>query len=133
MLPEIALLSWYLVWALLEGIREAYYYHEATKSSDTINKNLHPDFTLQRLAVFIILFCCHLNILIIASLILMFSFIHDGFYYLKRNILNPAIYPKHFFDHSTTSTAFFEFSFTWRLILFIIGILLFITALIYIP
>jgi hypothetical protein len=120
-----------LVYAYIEGIREALYYHEATKTNDTIKRNLHSLFFSQRLIVVCFCVLLNANYFLIASCVLMFSFFHDGSYYAERNRLNPAIYPKKFFDHSTTSTAFFEFSFTWRLILFIIGILLFITTLIY--
>lgn len=44
-----------------------------------------------------------------------FMLIHDGFYYMKRNDLNPDIYIKRFVDCSTTSTAEHTYNFKTRL------------------
>lgn len=121
-----------LCYFIFEGIREAYYYHEASKTDDKIKDNLHFTFFLQRFIIFVIIFILGYNPFLILASILMFSFIHDGFYYYKRNILNPAIYPKKFMDHSTTSTAILEFGFPFRLFMFVNGLALFVITLIYI-
>jgi ABC-type antimicrobial peptide transport system permease subunit len=125
-----AITTLFLLYFVFEGIRESWHYHESSKTSG-IKSDLHPLFTVQRFCLFCVAGVLGFNLLLLISYVFVFSFIHDGAYYWHRNQLNPAIYPKKFFDSSTTSTAFFEFSFTWRLILFIIGISIFITTLIY--
>ena len=54
---------------------------------------------------------------------LIFPFLHDGFYYITRKRMsNGLTYPKGFVDHSTTTSAIFSFSFFWRLLFFVFGI-----------
>lgn len=106
----------YLLWVLfsiLEGRREAFYFSYKMKASITLQKGLKTDehvmFTIQRALVFALAAtACYSNLLntslILFSLMLSFPFFHDGMYYFTRNRLD-GIYSKKWFDQSTTSTA----------------------------
>lgn len=110
MLYIAPLVSW-IVYALFEGYREAYYWHERVTSPNKTDKDLHRIFALQRGTV-ILLICYGLlwpigpwAILSFIGLSCVFSFFHNGMQYLTRNKLNPYIYKKRWWDQSTTSTA----------------------------
>ncbi len=60
------------------------------------------------------------------TLAFVFPFIHDGFYYMKRNDLDARIYPQRFKADSSTSTAYFELTYMERVGFFLTGVLLFI-------
>jgi len=87
-------------YASIEGIREAFYYH-ALKGSKS--QNLHGIYWFQRL-IFAIFLYVATNFFILTFFVLIFSFFHNGFYFLTRNRLDRLIYPKKFIDFSTTST-----------------------------
>jgi len=106
-------------YASIEGIREAFYYH-ALKGSKS--QNLHGIYWFQRL-IFAIFLYVATNFFILTFFVLIFSFFHNGFYFLTRNRLDRLIYPKKFIDFSTTSTAIMEFNFIERSILFLIGLI----------
>lgn len=121
----ICLVLW-IMYSVIEGKREAIFWHHRIKSSDyTLFKNIdrHPLFTIQRglmlmslaLASYYILD----NILLVGYLfimnVLIFSFFHNGSMYLERykmsvvaNIDEPNrwVYEKGWWAQSTTSTAF---------------------------
>lgn len=120
----------WLAYANLEGIREAYYYKMSSHSNFRA-PNLHPSFFMQRF--FVATVCCVPlnNILLLIPMALCFSYIHNGSYYCERNDLDYFLYQKRWRDNSTTSTAIFEFSYKNRLIQFIVGILAFVSLLIY--
>lgn len=105
-------------YASIEGIREAFYYH-ALKGVKS--QNLHGVYWIQRLIFSVFLYVCT-NGFVLTFFICAFSFFHNGSYFLMRNKLDRLIYPKKFFDYSTTSTAIMEFNFSERLILLIIGL-----------
>ena len=106
----------YLIWVLfsiLEGRREAFYFSYKMKASITLQKGLKTDehvmFTIQRVFVLALAAtACYSNLLntslILFSLMLSFPFFHDGMYYVTRHDLD-GIYNKRWFDQSTTSTA----------------------------
>lgn len=120
----ICLVLW-IMYSIIEGKREAIFWHHRIKSSDyTLFKNIdrHPLFTIQRglmlmslaLASYYILD----NILLVGYLFIMnlliFSFFHNGSMYSERykmsviaNIDEPNtwIYEKRWWAQSTTSTA----------------------------
>jgi len=121
----VSLLLW--LYSGLEGDREGYHYHYANKT-DEKKKNLHPLFFCQRSAVAIVALCLGFSPLMLLGLAFTFPFIHDGFYYIRREKLRPGTYPKGFTSNSTTSTAKIEIPYEWRFVLFIIGIALWLTA-----
>lgn len=129
----IIFLSW--IWySIMEGRREGYYYHSAVVSGDSSKFNLHSIFQLQRTIVFFICVLSFANIFIsIAiglSMISCFSFFHNGMYYTTRNKLNKEIYKLKWKDDSSSSTAVFEIQYGERLLMFIIGIIIFIVTII---
>lgn len=102
------ILVWHL-YALLEGVREAYYYSVKTASNKLKEFNEHPMFTLQRgFFLTIVVLCPGFNLLYSLlfglSLCFGFPFMHDGAYYEVRKRLD-KIYSKGWFDQSTGSSA----------------------------
>lgn len=116
---EIALILIFVHYSALEGIREGFYYHA---QPDTRSFNLHYLFVIQRALFGLLILYISRDWVFCVGLVLIFSLFHNGFYFITRNKLNPEIYKKGFFSNSTTSTAFFEFSFPVRLILAVLGI-----------
>jgi hypothetical protein len=116
------------IYASIEGVREAYYYHVAVAQG--FKKNIHWLYLFQR-TLFSVLLFSQTNFFILAFFLLSFSFLHNGFYYFTRNKLDAIIYKKRFIDSSTTSTAVMEFNFAERTILLIFGIAFLILNIIY--
>jgi hypothetical protein len=85
--------------------------------------DIHILFTLIRgLLITPLFIMINYDFLFLLVCALVFPFLHDGFYYLTRNILSKGIvYPKGFIDQSTTTTAIFSANFFWRLIFFVFG------------
>lgn len=133
----IVIITAFLLWCVycvLEGRREAYYYNSLWKGLSSIYiipANLHPLFTIQRSIILGVICLINFDWWLI-SLPLVFSFFHNGMYYLTRHELNYRIYPKGWWDMSTTSTAFTTKLFTpvIRTTLFIVGIGVLVTYLI---
>jgi len=119
---RIEIIIAYLVWAVyasIDGYLQAYYY--ALYPSEKKHRNLHPIYVVQRgIMLAAISFGIYwaadgLEWLILAfNCVFAFSFFHNGFYYVTRNDLNKADYPKRFWDHSGTSTAITEIPPGWR-------------------
>lgn len=110
MLIGIAYILW-MLFSIYEGKREAFYFSYKIKVPISQVKKIdeHVMFTIQRsfVASLICILCFNdvLNcILLLLSLAGCFPFLHDGSYYWTRKKLD-GIYPKGWFDQSTTSTA----------------------------
>lgn len=104
-----------IVWitlAILFGIMEAYLWAYKVVTGDVYNYNEHPLLTVIRLLIMFL--CARLLGNIWQPILLwgMFSFFHDGSYYLRRKNLalkkdaNSTLYKEGWFAQSTTSTAF---------------------------
>lgn len=150
LIPILFYVLW-LMFSFLEGKREAFYFSAKMKlptgtvlnSFTSKGDNEHVLFTIQRSVVLLILslgLCLfnsisglRLDVITISACICAFSFIHDGEYYTTRNYLD-GIYPKKWFDQSTTSTALTDkFSVMTplnRSVLFIVSIILIVISLI---
>lgn len=139
----------YCGYALLEGIREAWYFYMKFDAGgavpSTMPKNEHPYFAAQRLFV---ISCASIitvynsglafgssshavlleAVLYFASLCLVFPFLHDGAYYMKMDQIRPGIYPRRWVDHSHTSNAKINLDYGDRLAMFVVGIFLYILA-----
>lgn len=126
----------WLLFAFVDGRRDAYYYHLLMTYNNKPLNDLHPLFTFQRsifatvLCICFFLFTDHyilgwhlLKVVFFGiSLILSFSLLHNGSYYMKRNDLNTNVYRMRFTDSSTTSTSEIELGYKERRNLFLIGI-----------
>ena len=120
------------LWAHLEGKREAQYFHyKWSTPNPTKIKDEHLEFTIQRSLYVIIssllvgfIFWWWSSIILFVSLVLTFSFFHNGSYYKRRNELNENVYPYKWKDQSTTTTAKISFNYKQRLTLFILGLLI---------
>lgn len=111
----IIIYALWILYAILEGIREGFLWHYRLKSDiqDDDYDFLHDLFFIQRLIVAIV-FSFFVDwtsdgflecIPYIVALGLCFPFFHNGYYYNTRNNMDPTLYPKRFRDFSTTSTA----------------------------
>ena len=117
-----------IIYALIEGHKDAYLEHHRSTSANPDYKNLHPLFAVTRILIgVLIFFYINLPILIGLSFLLclglIFSWFHNGNYFLTRNKLTPNIYKKKWKDESTTSNAILEFNYIERSILLILGII----------
>lgn len=125
----ILILAWVNI-ILLEGCRDAFFYHNRMHSTKSDNYNIHWLFTWERAVVLGLLCWLHaisysaLNTGVFGfSLILMFSFFHNGEYYKVRNYLDKKVYLKGWWDSSTTSESFLEFNAVSRTFMAIVGVL----------
>jgi len=120
----------FCVWAALEGRREADYFHFRWKDPMTRVEDEHLMFTIQRSIVAILatvactLFTGLWGLLGFIPLPLVFSFFHNGYYYVRRNQLDDSIYQKGWWDQSTTTTAKVSFGPVARTALAAIGVAL---------
>ena len=116
MISIILLFGWWL-YSTIEGYNEGNYWH-LLGLTNVKPANEHILWTMQRIIVgalfeLSILYCLNfmsslslLHIVSIAiSLLLSFPFFHDGADYTRRHELDNKMYPKKWFDQSTTSTA----------------------------
>lgn len=149
-LDYLSIIFFFSVWvlyALIEGGREGFYWHYKAIASDSYDFDLHPFFAVQRGIVLMIMYlgvaiqgyllddpyyviaAC---VLLVANTLL-FSFFHNGAMYTMRNKLDKKIYPKKWFSQSTTSQAKLTFLMTpiSRTIQMVLGVTLYIITLIY--
>ena len=124
----IVLTLLWIIFSCFDGFIQAHYYD--LTPSEKGHKNLHPFFMVIRSLFLGIIFY---EVMIVSiwelagiftfSLSLIFSFFHNGCYYLTRNKLNPEVYKKGFWDSSTTSEAILEIGTGFRTIMAIVGLI----------
>ncbi len=96
---------------MIEGLREGFYWHFKTNTNKDYQFEIHPVFAIQRGIVLILIGCLLIpslgwySIISVLSMMLIFSFFHNGTYYKTRNKLDKRIYLLGWRDQSTTSTA----------------------------
>ena len=102
----------WMVYSTLEGFREGFYWHFKSNSRRDCKFEIHPIFALQRsivLAIIGMYLFCNIGLLYsvtsVLSMMLIFSFFHNGTYYYTRNKLDDKVYQKRWADQSSTSTA----------------------------
>lgn len=131
---KIILLTTWIVYALLEGKRDGYYYCYRNTSNQLKGENIHWIYFTDRFILMSLITWVHsweypiLNTGIFAlSLILLFSFFHNGKYYRTRKKLSHGeIYPKGWWDMSISSEALLNLtpvSRTWLAVTGLIGII----------
>ena len=126
---KICIVAVFLIWAVLEGVKDAYLFHyKSTTAHDT--KPPHFIFTIHRLIFGTLLLWITQDWLFCLSLALIFPIVHNGFYYHFRHKLNTSIYPQGWKDQSTTSTALINFGFFARVMFAQIGLVLLIADLV---
>jgi len=120
--PEYYTLILTAFWAFLLGEFEARYYHYKPESD---KYNEHFSLALSR-GCFFLLVLGLTNVYTFIGSMLIFPFFHDGAYYTQRHNMNKNIYPKTWFDQSTTSRALMTKVFTplVRVISLIVGVLI---------
>ena len=129
-----AVTALFSAYAALEGRREADYFHFRWKDPMTKVDDEHFMFSVQRSIVAILAaFASTLvfgpwGLLGFVPLPLVFSFFHNGYYYVRRNQLDPEIYQKGWWDQSTTTTAKVSFGPIPRTSLAVIGAISAITG-----
>lgn len=122
---SIVILLLWIVYSILEGMREGNYY-DATMRSERSYKNIHWIYFLQR-GIFLFVIGVTMETAIFPlSLAFIFPYIHDGSYYAQRNDIDVRFYPKRFKSDSSTSTAFFELTYMERVALALTGSIFFI-------
>jgi len=120
----IILFIW-ISYSIIEGKREANFWHHKIQSKDYIifkDEDRHPLFMLQRglvlllgsILVFYITSSVWLSLYILTMNSLIFSFFHNGMMYTERNKMSKMVYPedsnkwvysKKWYSQSNTSTA----------------------------
>jgi len=87
-----------VLYAWLEGIREAYFYHAIDWSKKVWPENEHIWFFLQRAFVWLAItstwmFACGWTVIVAAiGLAGIFAYVHNGTYFVERHKLNSDIY-----------------------------------------
>lgn len=129
MILELILLFCWMIYCLTQARRDANFYHYKSIAANPDKSNLHWLFAVERFIVLSLIFIIYYNghsiintTLFISGLVLIFSFIHNGYYFTERNRLDQTIYKERFWADSLTSTAKLEFNVHTRTILFAIGI-----------
>lgn len=130
----------FFIWsgyAILEGWREAHYFHFRIKVDSEVSKKegrlLHGLWSLQRFFVCLLMLIITykiwwLTLIFLIANMSVFPFLHDGMYYKTRHKLDTSNYPKGWLDWSHNSTAFwtkYEAP-IFRILLFVIGIFLYV-------
>lgn len=130
MIIKLTLLFLWIIGCLVEGKRDANYYREKMHSTKPSKQNIHWLFMIER--VIILATICWINsiffttlnsIVFTFSLVLMFSFLHNGMYFATRNKIDKGTYPKKWFSNSNTSTARIELTIIPRAVMFLTGII----------
>lgn len=106
----MALIAW-ILYACFEGYRESLYWRNyinlkySSRGYVVKTKQYeHQLWTAQRAIVLFTVFLAS-DLKTVATCMFLFPFLHDGMYYLKRNLLNENIYRKRWFAQSNSSTA----------------------------
>jgi hypothetical protein len=122
-------LSW-IAYSMADGFREGFYWHFRRNSRRGCDFEINQVFGLQRLLVILLISMFmmysigYLSIFISVCLSMIFSFFHNGTYYLTRNKLDDKRYPNKWKDESRTFPVFYSglMSYRKRTILMVLGI-----------
>jgi hypothetical protein len=113
----ITLLLANLIWiaySMIDGFREGFYWHYRNNSRRTCEFEINRIFSLQRSLVILLIsgFLVHIlgwySLISTISMIMLFSYFHNGTYYLTRNKLDDKMYPMRWKDESKTLPVFYS-------------------------
>lgn len=128
MMVKIILSLLWVATSILEGCRDGFFYSYRMNSAKSDNYNMHWLFTSERGVILALICWIGLDYMstietafFASSLALCFSFLHNGMYYWTRNKLDNKMYPKGWWDESTTSESTIEFGARARTVLASIG------------
>ena len=119
----ITLLITNLIWisySLMEGVREGFYWNYENISKRVCEFDINRIYTIQRSLVltlvggFLVYTLGWYSLISLASMIVMFSFFHNGTYYYTRNKLQSGVYPKGWFDESKSFPPFHTSLYTYK-------------------
>lgn len=118
----------FIIYSWIEGRREGMYYHYKWRILTENKHDEHLMFSIQR-ALVILMFSVvgypvyeYWTFLSIPSMILCFSFMHNGAYYEMRNKLDSSVYREGWSSTSNSTTAKLSLNYSWRQALYIIGV-----------
>ena len=131
----ITLLLTNLIWiaySMIDGFREGFYWHYRNNSRRTCEFEINRIFSLQRSLVILLIagFLVHtlgwFSLISTISMIMLFSYFHNGTYYLTRNKLDDKMYPMRWKDESRTLPVFYSglMKYNKRTVLMILGLLI---------
>ena len=127
----------WVVYSILEGIREGFMFAWKQGGEYGAKKNLHPAFAVQRgtvllnaLIPYLLTFTWWQSAMFIVGMACWFPLVHDGCYYETRlQISNGDIYPRGFFTNDNNSNAKISIKqFSGRIMLAFAGIFLYSIA-----
>lgn len=125
--PVVILFAGY---AFMEGEREADYFHFRWFKEDQEVPDEHVRFMLQRILVALLATGCAclqwgwFGLLLLPLIALVFPFMHDGSYYMKRHELDETVYKKGWWDNTTSSSAKMSIGPKLRTAMFAVGLAL---------
>lgn len=96
----IMLFTWW-AWTLADGHLDAYHFDRVERKGGKPHRNIHPALWLRRALAFGFQLAACVDLgwwWMLAGLVLVFSFLHDGAYYSRRHKLNEKIYPRGWFS-----------------------------------
>ena len=131
----ITLLLTNLIWiaySMIDGFREGFYWHYRNNSRRTCEFEINRIFSLQRSLVILLIagFLVHtlgwFSLISTISMIMLFSYFHNGTYYLTRNKLDDKMYPMRWKDESRTRPVFYSglMKYNKRTVLMILGLVI---------
>lgn len=103
-----------ILYPLFQAWREALYFSLKATNPKFDDINEHPFFSVERSFVYILMGFI-LQSWSTLYLVLLFPFLHDGFYYFLRNNID-GVYPKRWLDQPKKSTAFWDKIFKYPLV-----------------
>ena len=131
----ITLLLTNLIWiaySMIDGFREGFYWHYRNNSRRTCEFEINRIFSLQRslvillIAGFLVYTLGWFSLISTISMIMLFSYFHNGTYYLTRNKLDDKMYPMRWKDESRTLPVFYSglMKYNKRTVLMVLGLLI---------
>lgn len=131
----ITLLLANLIWitySMMDGFREGFYWHYRNNSRRTCEFEINRIFSLQRSLVILLIagFLVHTlgwySLISTVSMVMLFSYFHNGTYYLTRNKLDDKMYPMKWKDESKTLPVFYSglMRYNKRTVLMVLGLLI---------